>query len=240
MTLETSSLVNALNGVRNNLKEVGDTARETKREMDSAVRSVKDAESSLEGAAGRVSSTRQRIEGELRSFSAGVLPEQEQRLGEFITFLENEAERGNDTANLLLGNIADLQNGIISTQDIMRQFAGAGGTVTGFEGRIQSLTSVLNDVLPTASQVQSDLRAFVDEFKGRQDEIEILTGRLSSSSSAVSRNIGSIIQGIVAGRGTIDSLINALQNLRNADLGGSEADVLGERLQQLLREGGFG
>lgn len=204
-------------------------AQETEKRLEDAVVSV-------EGASQRVAAAQQAIQQNLQTLDDDV-PQRVRRLNALLDTLAATAEAGNVNADSLFRGIKAAQEGLLSVHDLIASFDQA---PVLFEGRIQPINSLLNDLLPRLSETQGAIRDFIDQVKGQDNEIEALIGRLRDNFSAVSQGLAGLVEGILAGRGTIDDLVRALDGIRAQGFAGSEADVLGDRLAQLLRQQGIG
>ena len=123
------------------------------------------------------------------------------------------------------------REGIGNMSDLTRNWIGLS---TSFKGELHSVTGLLNELLPTTGQIQQDFRDFLKDIRGRKDETELILSELKNSFNNISQGMANLAETILAGGTSVDKLIEQLHQLRRAGFGGSEADILGGRLAELL------
>lgn len=131
------------------------------------------------------------------------------------------------------GVVADVLSGTRSMQDAL---ALVGDTLVQVDGKTQRLSSLFAATLPRVGEIQSALYEFLDTVEGMEDEVPAILDKLGQSASLAAQDISRIGDAILEGTANLDDLQRALDALRDAGGAGSDGDILGKRLADLLRE----
>lgn len=125
-------------------------------------------------------------------------------------------------------------SGAITAQQALESI---GGTMVEFEGQSQSLFALFGQLLPKAGEVRAEIGELLAEVRGQQNEVQVLLGQLEGDISQTSQAVLGLFNKIREGRADLNDLQKLLAKIRQEGLDGSLGDLVGQRLEQLLRDG---
>ncbi len=187
---------------------------------------VGEIEEHLSRAEGAVVSVQERISSGLEKARSQA----EARLGELIATLEASTA---PISEGILASIEAVEQGIADASQIATKF---GDTLVPFEGRMQRLRDVLQEVLPTTGEVQNRLKEMSDEMRTQTNGIDQALAKLIESTFEYSQSFGSLVERFRKGKATLESVIRAAQDLKR-QFPGSEAAELSDVLADAARAG---
>ena len=222
------------------LGNVSASLQQVKQDAEQATKSVSTAtqklSSSLVEASASVSAMRQTVEQEVETAVGEMdrLTARASRLHpDLEEFLATLSGSGRPEDQSLLGTVRAYLEGIGDMSTLTRDWIGLS---TSFKGELHSVNGLLADLLPSTGQIQQGFRTFLDQIRGQKDEAKLILEELRNSFNNISQGMANLADTILAGEKSVDALIEQLYQLRRAGFGGSEADILGTRLAELLDE----
>jgi len=153
------------------------------------------------------------------------------RLDDLIFELERTAKAGNASATSLLDVVRQVSQG---TADAAKAVDAFGQGVFLFEGQLQSVKDVLNDVLPTTGQVQKRIQELRKELEN--SDIEGIIKRLEGQYNEHARVLAQTVKAFVEGKVTLERVVQLAQQIGEV-LPESETGALAEAIRDGLLGG---
>lgn len=155
------------------------------------------------------------------------------RLDDFLFQLNDVAASGNQWAEMLLGLIQQVKEGILDGQKVMHAF---GEGVVQFNGELRNVSDLLSELLPTVGEVQAGIREMVEELQREGFTIEDIIGRLRQQHLTYAHDFARLLEAFREGRATLQAVLEAAQKLQSA-FPESEAAALADLIAEGLRTG---
>jgi len=153
------------------------------------------------------------------------------RLDDLIFELERMAKAGNASATSLLDVVRQVSQGTADASAAVESF---GQGVFLFEGQLQSVKDVLNDLLPTTGEVQERIHELSKELKGA--EIGEIVDRLKGQWNQYAQLLAETVRAYQEGRVTLERVISLARQIQET-LPGSETGALAEAIKDGLLGG---
>lgn len=153
------------------------------------------------------------------------------RLDDLIEDMDLLATNGNAWAASLLDMLLQVKQGGLDAKDVLFSF---GDAVVDFDGKIQPLRDVLQDVLPTIGQVQQGIREMTDELKNADPSeiVDRLKEQYNQFAQILARGVDMFKQGQIS----LERLMQLIEQAQRY-MPGSETDALAKLLEQALKDG---
>lgn len=153
------------------------------------------------------------------------------RLDDLIDDMDLLATNGNLWSQQLLDLLLQVKQGTLDAKDVLFSF---GDAVVDFDGKIQPLRDVLQDVLPTMGQVQQGIRDMTEELKNADPSeiVDRLKEQYNQFAQALARGVDMFKQGQIS----LERLMQLVQQAQKL-MPGSETDALAQLLEQALKDG---
>lgn len=226
-----AQLINDLGAISASLEKVTADATTAANSVATAAQKIS---TSLSEASASVSSARQTVKKDVDTTVGEIdrLTERAKRLNpDLEELLATLSGSGRPEDQSLFQTISAYLEGIGNMSELTQNWIGLSTT---FKGELHSVNGLLADLLPSTGQIQQGFRDFLKDIRGQKDEAKSILEELSNSFNSISRGMANLADTILAGGASVDALIQQLFQLRRAGFGGSEADILGTRLAELL------
>ncbi len=200
---------------------VGESARSAVAEVEAVTTSAQQALTAADAANAQALTVRERLLGNRTE------------LAQLINTLEATASELPATA-ALLAQIESLFSGLQSVNGVAGSLNGA---LVQFQGESRTVLQLIQQLAPSAGEVQSRIREFLIDVKGQQNEVQQIVAALQADLSTLSPKVAELFTQVRDGQATLNDLQQLLAQLQQAGAGGSLANLLGQRLADLLRDG---
>lgn len=130
--------------------------------------------------------------------------------------------------------LADVRAGI---QDTHQAATALADFITLADGTVRTFAGYILSVSKTMGQIQGEVREFVKNIRGSENEIQQILSALIETQTAVGINLAALIEAVKLGHASVDDLVRAVAGLKRQGLSGSTPAILAEAaLEAFLAE----